>query len=73
MNLTLKPELAEFIQQEILMGKYVSPDEVIEASLHLLKSKNATDRLARELRAKHEATFIGANILVLVFVQVNRL
>ncbi len=60
MNLTLKPELTEFIQQEILMGKYASPDEAIEAALHLLKSKNSTDqaelalreRLAAELREK---------------------
>ncbi len=60
MNLTLKPELAEFIQQEILTGTYASPDEAIEAALHLLKSKNHTDRanlalreqLAAELREK---------------------
>ena len=52
MNLTLKPELTEFIQQEILTGKYASPDEAIEAALTLLKSKSATDRLATELREK---------------------
>jgi antitoxin ParD1/3/4 len=52
MNLTLKPELAEFIQQEILTGTYASPDEAIEAALHLLKSKKSTDRLAAELREK---------------------
>jgi len=60
MNLTLKPELTEFIQQEILTGKYASPEEAIEAALNLLKSKSATDRakltlrerLATELREK---------------------
>ena len=52
MNLTLKPELTEFIQQEILTGKYASPDEAIEAALNLLKSKSATDRLATELGEK---------------------
>jgi antitoxin ParD1/3/4 len=52
MNLTLKPELLAFIQQEILTGTYASPDEAIEAALHLLKSKNYTDRLAVELRQK---------------------
>jgi antitoxin ParD1/3/4 len=52
MNLTLKPELTEFIQQEILTGKYASPDEAIEAALNLLKSKSATDQLAAELREK---------------------
>jgi putative addiction module CopG family antidote len=52
MNLTLKPELAEFIQQEILTGKYASLEEAIEAALNLLKSQSATDRLATELREK---------------------
>jgi antitoxin ParD1/3/4 len=52
MNLTLKPELAEFIQQEILTGTYASPDEAVEAALHLLKSKNHAERLATELREK---------------------
>lgn len=60
MNLTLKPELTEFIQQEILTGKYASLEEAIEAALNLLKSKSDTDqaelalreRLATELREK---------------------
>jgi antitoxin ParD1/3/4 len=52
MNLTLKPELTELIQQEILTGKYASPDEAIEAALNLLKSKSTTDQLAAELREK---------------------
>ncbi len=52
MNLTLKPELTEFIQQEILTGRYASPDEAIEAALNLLKSKSTTERLASELREK---------------------
>ena len=30
MNLSLKPELESFIQQEIIQGKYATPDEVIE-------------------------------------------
>ncbi|WP_310488890.1 type II toxin-antitoxin system ParD family antitoxin [Chamaesiphon sp. VAR_69_metabat_338] len=52
MNLTLKPELESFIQEEILAGKYSSPDEAIEAALNLLQSKNSVDRLATELREK---------------------
>jgi antitoxin ParD1/3/4 len=52
MNLTLKPELTEFIRQEILTGKYASPDEAIEAALNLLKSKSDIDQLATELREK---------------------
>jgi antitoxin ParD1/3/4 len=50
MNLTLKPELENFIQQEILAGKYASPDEAIEAALNLLQSKNSTDRAKLTLR-----------------------
>jgi antitoxin ParD1/3/4 len=52
MNLTLKPELESFIQQEILAGKYSSPDEAIEAALNLLQSKNSVDRIATELCEK---------------------
>jgi antitoxin ParD1/3/4 len=52
MNLTLKPELESFIQQEILAGKYASPDEAIEAALNLLQSKNSVELLAIELREK---------------------
>jgi Arc/MetJ-type ribon-helix-helix transcriptional regulator len=60
MNLTLKPELTEFIQQEILTGRYASPDEAIErsshsvneAALNLLKSKSTTEQLATELCEK---------------------
>ena len=52
MNLTLKPELENFIQQEILAGNYASPEEAIEAALNLLQAKNATDLLAAELRGQ---------------------
>jgi putative addiction module CopG family antidote len=52
MNLTLKPELESFIQQEILAGKYSTPDEAIEAALNLLQSQNSVDRFATELRDK---------------------
>lgn len=52
MNLTLKPELASFIQQEVLSGKYTSPDEVIEAALNLLEHQKSSDILAAELGAK---------------------
>lgn len=52
MNLTLRPELENFIQQEILAGNYASAEEAIEAALNLLQSKNATDLLAAELRGQ---------------------
>ena len=51
-NLTLRPELENFIQQEILAGNYASPEEAIEAALNLLQAKNATDLLAAELRGQ---------------------
>ncbi|WP_373544774.1 type II toxin-antitoxin system ParD family antitoxin [Chamaesiphon sp.] len=52
MDLTLRPELENFIQQEILAGNYASPEEAIEAALNLLQAKNATDLLAAELRGQ---------------------
>jgi antitoxin ParD1/3/4 len=52
MNLSLKPELEKFIQQEITQGKYVTPDEVIEAALNLLDRQNSADRLAIEIGGK---------------------
>jgi antitoxin ParD1/3/4 len=61
MNLTLKPELTEFIQQEILTGKYASPDEAIEAALNLLKSKSTTEQLASELREKIDSAAAQLN------------
>jgi antitoxin ParD1/3/4 len=52
MNLTLKPELEDFIQQEMLSGKYSSPDEVIEAALNLLEHKKLADIWATEIGEK---------------------
>jgi antitoxin ParD1/3/4 len=43
MNLTIKPELETFIQQEMLSGKYASPNEVIEAALNLLEQQKSYD------------------------------
>jgi antitoxin ParD1/3/4 len=52
MNLSLNPELESFIQQEITNGKYATPDEVIEAALHLLNRRNSYDRWAIEIGEK---------------------
>ncbi|WP_295617557.1 type II toxin-antitoxin system ParD family antitoxin [Chamaesiphon sp. GL140_3_metabinner_50] len=52
MNLTLKPELENFIHQQILAGKYASSDEAIEAALNLLQSQNSIEQLATELRSQ---------------------
>jgi antitoxin ParD1/3/4 len=36
MNLSLKPEQAEFIQTQIVSGRYETPEDVIERALSLL-------------------------------------
>ena len=59
MNLTLKPELENFIQQEILAGNYASPEEAIEAALNLLQSKTSTDRAKLTLREPLAAELRG--------------
>ncbi|MEM8721160.1 MAG: GUN4 domain-containing protein [Cyanobacteria bacterium P01_G01_bin.39] len=40
MNISLSPELEQFIQQQIQSGKYSSPDEVFTEALDLLKQRN---------------------------------
>ena len=52
MNLSLKAELEEFVQQEINKGKYATPNEVIEAALNLLNKQNSSDRWAIEIGEK---------------------
>ncbi len=52
MNLSLKPELESFIQKEITLGKYATPDEVIEAALNLLDRRNSYDRWVIEIGDK---------------------
>ena len=52
MNLSLKPELESFIQQEIIQGKYASPAEVIEAALTLLNRRNSHEQWATEIGEK---------------------
>jgi antitoxin ParD1/3/4 len=52
MNLIIKPELENFIQQEMLSGNYASPNEVIEAALNLLEQKKSYDAWATEIGEK---------------------
>jgi antitoxin ParD1/3/4 len=52
MNLTIKPELETFIQQEMLSGKYASPNEVIEAALNLLEQQKSYDDWVTEVGEK---------------------
>ncbi len=52
MNLTIKPELETFIQQEMLSGKYASPNEVVEAALGLLEKQKFYDTWVAEIGEK---------------------
>ena len=52
MNLSLKAELEEFVQQEINQGKYATPTEVIEAALNLLVTQNSSDQWAIQIGEK---------------------
>ena len=53
MNITLKSEQAELIQQQINSGKYNSPEEVIAEALELrLQQDYGDDRWIQETREK---------------------
>lgn len=43
MNITIKQELENFIQQQIKSGKYDSADLVIEEALNLLEKREQYD------------------------------
>lgn len=48
MSITLKPDLEKLVQEKVRSGAYRSPEEVIQASLSLLDSR---DRKLAALRA----------------------
>ena len=53
MNITLKSEQAELIQQQINSGKYNSPEEVVSEALTLLLQQDDDDnRWIQETREK---------------------
>lgn len=52
MNITIKQELENFIQQQIESGKYDSADRVIEEALNLLEKREQYDRWVEEVREK---------------------
>ena len=52
MNITLKPELEKFIEQQIKLGKYDSAERVIEEALFLLSKRNEYDKWVEETRQK---------------------
>jgi antitoxin ParD1/3/4 len=52
MDITLKPELEKFIQQQIKLGKYDSAERVIEEALFLLSKRNEYDKWVEEIGQK---------------------
>ncbi len=41
MNIALTPELEQFIQEQVTIGAFASPSEVIQNGLHLLREQTA--------------------------------
>lgn len=52
MKIILKPELENFIQQQILSGRYDSADRVIEEALTLLENRNKYDNWVEDIGKK---------------------
>ena len=52
MNINLKPELENIIQNQILSGKYDSINQVIEEALKLLQKRNQYDHWVEEIGQK---------------------
>ena len=44
MNVTLPPELEDFIREEVKRGNYGSEEDVLKEALHLLQQRGATLR-----------------------------
>lgn len=64
MNVSLTPELEQFIQSQVESGKYASADEVILAGVKLLEErtriyKGRFEELQREIRIGIEASERG--------------
>lgn len=64
MNVSLTPELEQFIQSQIESGKYTSADEVVLAGIRLLEErdrvyKGRLEELQKEVRIGIEASEQG--------------
>lgn len=64
MNVSLTPELEQFIQSQVESGKYTSADEVILAGIRLLEErdriyKGRFEELRQEIRIGIEASQQG--------------
>lgn len=55
MNISLNPELEQFIQSQIQRGNFANPEQVIEAALHLLEEQSISyEQWLKETRDKVE-------------------
>jgi antitoxin ParD1/3/4 len=55
MNLSLKPEQADFIQSQVSAGNFSSPEDLIAEALLLLEKRKAYDAWAEDVKQKIEA------------------
>jgi antitoxin ParD1/3/4 len=56
MNVSLKPELEKFVQDQVRAGRFASPDEVLEAGLTRLMLDPSDEELdAEDLAAIEES------------------
>ncbi|KAF3885161.1 MULTISPECIES: type II toxin-antitoxin system ParD family antitoxin [Nostocales] len=64
MNLSLTPELEQFVQNQVESGKYASQEEVVLAALHILADreriyKGRFEELQQEITIGVEASLRG--------------
>ena len=50
MNLSLPPDLEQFVNQKVESGKYPTADDVIHEGLRLLQERDEADRKREDLR-----------------------
>lgn len=62
MEVTLYPSLAKFVEEQVLSGRYSSPEEVINAALHALQvEQDIPGGDLRRLRAELQLGLDEAN------------
>ncbi|HEV8608064.1 MAG TPA: type II toxin-antitoxin system ParD family antitoxin [Tepidisphaeraceae bacterium] len=67
MNISLRPELEQFVQEKVQGGTYASPSEVIEDALLRLREQEEGDEISGDelnrLLAEGEADLAGGNVV----------
>lgn len=82
MNVSLPPELEQFIQSQVESGKYTSADEVILAGIRLLEERDRTykgrfEELQKEIKlgiesAKREEVVDGETVFQQLHVKMQQ-